>query len=330
MSKKIKVLLDYLGEIDKRALAQLPVSKFELIRAARVRKNEAERKANLKNMDAVYVRTDDFYSGDILRGNPNLKLVAFGGTGYQQYIDVPAATELGIAVMNAPGANANAVAEYAVALALDVVRKVSFYNSDIKSGRKKIMVTNEIGALKIGLIGHGNINRRVHEILKNGFDADVKFWDYMDKKSTPLNKILKESDIVIIAITENAQTRNFINKERIAMMKPGAILINPARPGLVDSNALYAALKSGKLSAAALDGMPSGAVREKLLKLPDDKFIASPHIAARTIQALFNTDIMALRSIAEFFKTGKSKLIVNPEYKKATRSQQPGTSGRKK
>lgn len=317
MVKKIKVLLDYLGEIDRRALAQLPGGKFELVRAVRVKKNEAERKANLKGMDAVYVRTDDFYSGETIRGNPSLKLIVFGGTGYQQYIDVGAATKMGVAVISNPGVNAYSVAEYAVSMALDTVRKVSFYNSDIKSGRKKIVVTNELGALKIGLIGHGNINRNIERILKRGFGADVRFWDYADKTSTPLNKILKESDVVIIAITENAATRGFMNAQRIAMMKKSAVLINPARPGLVDADALYAALKSGKLAAAAFDGMPDGPVREKLLKLPDDMFIASPHIASRTMQALFNTDMQALKRIADFFKTGKSKHVVNPDYKKA-------------
>ncbi|MCL1892032.1 MAG: hypothetical protein FWF97_01915 [Alphaproteobacteria bacterium] len=318
MAKKIKVVLDYLGEIEKHALAQLPASRFELVRAKRVKKDEAERKANLAGADAVYFRGDDFYSDFVLRGNPNLKLAVYGGTGYQQYIDVDAATKHGIAVIATPGLNANAVAEYAVAMALDAVRKVSFYNSDIKNGKKKILVTNEISALKIGLIGHGNINRRVDAIFQGGFGADVRFWDYADKTSTPLNRILKESDIVIIAITENAQTRGFLNKARIAMMKKGAVLINPARPGLVDANALYAALKSEKLSAAAFDGMPEGSIRAKLLALSDDRFIASPHIAARTLQALHATDMAALKSIAEFFKTGKSKLIINPEYKKFT------------
>lgn len=306
---KIKILLDYLGEIDRRALAELPRNKFDIVRAKRVRKNAAERRENLIGMDAVYVRTDDFYSADIL--NPTLKLIAFGGTGYQQYIDVAAATKMGIRVMNAPGANAQSVAEYAAALTLDAVRKVSFYNSNMKSGRKKILVTNEIGGLKIGLIGHGNINKRVHKILHRGFGADVKYWDYADPNGTPLNTILRHSDIIIIAITENDKTRNFIDATKIAKMKNGAILINPARPNLVEPRALLAAIKSGKISAAAFDGLYETSVREKFLGLPDDKFIVAPHIAARTADALFNTDMMALAEIAKFFKTGKSKYIVN-------------------
>lgn len=313
---KIKILLDYLGNIDKKATSILPKNNFQTIRAKREKKNAAERRANLHGMDAVYVRTDDFYSDEVLKNNKDLKLVVFGGTGYQQYIDVAAATKHGIAVMNTPGANAQSVAEFAVAMILDSVRKVSFYNSNMKSGKKKILITNELASLKIGLIGHGNINGRIEKILVNGFGADVKYWDYMDKKSTPLNTILQKSDIVIIAITETPQTRNFIDAAKIKKMKNGAILINPARPNLVEPNALLAALNSGKLSVAAFDGLYDAPISKKLLKLSDDKFIASPHIAARTMDALLNTDVMAMQEILQFFKTGKSKYIVNPEYKK--------------
>lgn len=308
---KIKILIDYIGEISPYALRALPRSQFEIHHAKRERKNATERRENLRGMDAVYIRTDDVYSAAVLRDNPSLKLVAFGGTGYQQYVDVAAATKFGVRVMNAPGANAQSVAEYAVGMVLDSVRKISFYNSNMKSGHKKILVTNEISALKIGLIGHGNINKRIEKILTRGFGADVKYWDYSDKNSTPLNTVLRASDIIIIAITENDSTRNFIDAMKIAKMKNGAILINPARPNLVEPNALLSALKSGRLSAAAFDGLYEGPIAQKLLKLSDDKFTVAPHIAARTTQALVNTDTMAFNEIAKFFKTGKSKFIVN-------------------
>lgn len=313
---KIKLLLDYLGNIDKKAISILPKAGFQTVRAKREKKNAAERHANLRGMNAVYVRTDDFYSDEVLKNNKDLKLVVFGGTGYQQYIDTSAATKHGIAVLNTPGANAQSVAEFAVGMVLDSVRKFTFYNSNMKAGKKKILITNELGSLKIGLIGHGNINSRIEKILVNGFNVDVKYWDYMNKKSTPLDTILKTSDIVIIAITEIPATRNFIDAAKIKKMKKGAILINPARPNLVEPNALIAALNSGKLSAAAFDGLYDTPIREKFLKFSDEKFVVSPHIAARTSDALLNTDIMAMKEIVQFFKTGKSKYIVNPEYKK--------------
>lgn len=313
---KIKLLLDYLGNIDKKAIGILPKTRFQTTRAKREKKNATERHDNLRGMNAVYVRTDDFYSDAVLKNNKDLKLVVFGGTGYQQYIDIAAATKYGIAVLNTPGANAQSVAEFAVGMVLDSVRKLTFYNSNMKAGKKKILITNELGALKIGLIGHGNINSRIEKILKSGFNADVKYWDYMDKKSTPLDTILKESDIVIIAITEVPATRNFIDAAKIKKMKKGAILINPARPNLVEPNALIAALNSGKLAAAAFDGLYDTPIRKKFLKFSDEKFVVSPHIAARTMDALLNTDIMAMKEILQFFKTGKSEYIVNPEYKK--------------
>jgi len=163
--------------------------------------------------------------------------------------------------------------------------------------------------MKIGLIGYGKINRHVHKILADGFGADVQFWNRTPTDGgTELGTILSESDIIFVAMTGNAGTKNFIDAAKIAKMKNGVILINPARPLLVDEDAMLCALKSGRVSTYAVDGKLEHA---GLMEMCGDKVICTPHIAARTTDAWGKTDIMAFKNIVDFFETGTSENIVN-------------------
>jgi lactate dehydrogenase-like 2-hydroxyacid dehydrogenase len=265
--------------------------------------DENELAATIADADAVYLGGDDFYSANVLHGAKNLKLMSFGGTGYEIFIDARAATDMGIAITNTPGANSGSVAEMSVGLALDALRKITFTNrTDVRP------VAREIGALKIGLIGYGNINRAVHKILRDGFGADVRYWNRSGDGVTPLDIILSESDMIFIAITANDKTKHFIDADKISKMKDGVILINTAWPSLIDDAAVLDAIKSGRIAAVASDGMFDN---PEFLKLGNDKYIATPHIAARTTDAWNKTDMIAFQNIVDFFETGTSKNIVN-------------------
>ncbi|MDR0741431.1 MAG: hypothetical protein LBF28_01510 [Rickettsiales bacterium] len=295
---KIKLHISCLSPVSPDALALVQNDKYELTFQDKMAANEEELTATITDKDALYLGGDDFYSEKVLSGAKNLKLISFGGTGYQSFIDVKAATNLGITITNTPATNSKSVAEMAVGLALDILRKITFAN---RTEEKPL--ARELGALKIGLIGFGNINKSVYKILKDGFGADVRYWNRTGD-TTPLNTILAESDMIFIAITENEETEGFIGAEQIAKMRNGVILINPARPHIVDETALLAALKSGKISAVAQDGYYEN---EEIMKLGNDKFIATPHIAARTTDAWNKTDIMAFQNIVDFFEPGASK-----------------------
>jgi D-3-phosphoglycerate dehydrogenase len=292
-----------LSPVSPEALALVQNDKYELSFQNQTIKNEDELAAIIADVDAVYLGGDDFYSERVLRNAKNLKLLSFGGTGYASFIDVKAAKELGITITNTPGANSGSVAEMAIGLALDALRKITFTN---KTNEKP--VAREISALKIGLIGFGNINQRIYKILKDGFGADVRYWNKTGD-TTPLDTILSESDMIFVAITANDETKGFIGSEQIAKMKDGVILVNPARPSLIDENALLNGLKSGKIAAIAQDGYYEN---PEFMKLSNDKFIATPHIAARTKDAWHKTDMIAFQNIVDFFETGTSKNIVNP------------------
>jgi phosphoglycerate dehydrogenase-like enzyme len=299
---KIKLHISYLSPISPDALALVQNDKYELSFQNQMAANEEELAAAIVDKDAVYLGGDDFYSEKVLQQAKNLKLLSFGGTGYATFIDAKAAKKLGITITNTPGANSQSVAEMAVGLAIDVLRKITFVNRT-----EEKPVAREINSLKIGLIGFGNINKAVYKILNDGFGANVRYWNRTGD-TTPLDAILSESDMIFIAITSNDETKSFINAEQIAKMKDGVILINPARPDLINADALLAALKSGKVAAVAQDGYYDN---PKFMELPNDKFIATPHIAARTTEAWSKTDMMAFQNIVDFFETGTSKNIVD-------------------
>ncbi len=301
--KKIKLHISCLSPVSPTALALVQNDKYELSFQNQTIKNEEELAAIIADSDAVYLGGDDFCSEKVLRAAKNLKLLSFGGTGYASFIDTKTAKELGITITNTPGANSQSVAEMSIGLALDALRKITFTN---KTNEKP--VSREIGVLKIGLIGFGNINQRIYKILKDGFGANVRYWNKTGD-ATPLDTILSESDMIFIAITANDETYGFIGAEQIAKMKDGVILINPARPSLIDENALLDGLESGRIAAVAQDGYYEN---PEFVKLPNDKFIATPDIAARTKDAWDKTDMIALQNIVDFFETGTSKNIVNP------------------
>jgi lactate dehydrogenase-like 2-hydroxyacid dehydrogenase len=190
----------------------------------------------------------------------------------------------------------------AIGLAFDALRKITFTN---KTNEKP--VSRELDALKIGLVGFGNINKAIYRILKNGFGADVRYWNRTGE-TVSLDTILRESDMIFISITANDETKGFIDSGQIAKMKKGVILINPARPNLIDEKALLDALKSGKILAVAQDGYFDN---PEFMNLSNDKFIATPHITARTKEAWSKTDKMAFQNIVDFFETGTCKNIVD-------------------
>jgi gluconate 2-dehydrogenase len=301
--KKIKLHVSYLSPVCAGALALVQNDRYDLTFQDRLAANEEELAATIADADAVYIGGDDFYSAAVLKRAKNLKLLSFGGTGYATFIDVAAAKELGIAITNTPGANSKSVAEFSVGLAIDALRKITFANKteNRPSGR-------ELGALKIGLIGYGKINQHIHKILRDGFGADVRFWNRSQVPGgVDLDSVLSESDMIFLAITSNDETRNFIGADKIEKMKDGVILINPARPDLVDEAALVSAIESGKMSAYAVDDRPP----PSLMKFGNDKVIATPHMAASTPDAWNKTDMIAFQNIVDFFETGTCKNIVN-------------------
>ena len=194
---------------------------------------------------------------DFLEACPKLKMLSIAFTGLD-HIDMEECQRRGILVKNAAGYSTEAVAELAIALMIDLYRKVPENDTITRQcNRKGLMPGLEIKGKTLGIIGMGNIGQRVAK-LANAFGCKVLAWNRTPKQIegvTFVDKetLLKESDIVTLHIALNNETRDFITEKEFALMKPNAILVNTARGPVVNEQALANALKEGKIAGAATD-----------------------------------------------------------------------------
>lgn len=224
-------------------------------------------------------------SGDDLRRGTGLRLVHKLGAGVNT-IDVDTATELGIAVANMPGANAPSAAEGTVLLMLAAMRRLLELDRETRAGRgwptdaSLGETVRDIGCCTVGLVGYGNIARRVGTIV-NAMGSEVLHTSTADDRTPgwrPLPELLAASDIVSLHLPLTAATGNLIDAAALALMKPGSLLVNTSRGAVVDEPALVAALRSGHLAAAGLDVFAVEPVNpdNPLLKL--ENVVVTPHV----------------------------------------------------
>ena len=244
---------------------------------------------------------------DFLDACPNLKMLSIAFTGLD-HIDMEECQRRGIKVMNAAGYSTEAVAELAIALMIDVYRKVR--ENDIitrECQRKGIMPGREIGGKTIGIIGMGNIGQRVAKIA-NAFGCKVLAWNrtpktvegvtFVDKET-----LLKEADIVTLHIALNNETRDFITEKDFALMKPSAILINTARGPVVNEMALANALKNGVIAGAATDVYGTEPPLKKDNPLFDaPNLIMLPHIGFATEEAFVLRLGIVVKNVEDWLK----------------------------
>ena len=237
--------------------------------------------------------------------NTKIRLVQVTGAGVDR-LDQSAMTRLGIPVANVAGGSNAAVAEYAVTAASALLRRFAWEDAEIKEGnyvkfRSRIIADNLAGldGLLIGVVGFGTIGRAVAAAFHRMgcricyFDpaaVDVSIAKEIDAKSMPLNDLLAQADVVTLHVPLLSDTTNLIGARELARMKPGAVLIQASRGGVVDEAALAASLTSGHLGGAAVDVYstePPGA-DNPLLALTGEaarRLILTPHIAGVTRQA---------------------------------------------
>ena len=264
----------------------------------------------IREIDAIILRTANI-TRDIISQASSLKVIVKHGVGCNT-IDLEAAKEYKIPVINTPKANTNSVAELIIGLILNVCRGIAFCDAKSRhEGFGRIappeMTGIELTGKTIGLVCMGNIALRTGEILKNGFDTVLVGYDpyctaeqaaiFGIKKYNDLNKMLEVSDIVNISVPLTPSTKNLIAGDSFLHFKKNAVLINAARGGIVNEDDLYTALKTRQLRAAACDAFvkepPTG--ENKLTKL--NNFCATPHIGANTEEALYRMGMEAVEAV---------------------------------
>jgi len=267
-------------------------------------------KERIKDYDAIIVRGRTKVTHEIINNGKNLKLIARAGSGLDN-IDLKAAEEKGIAVINTPEASADSVAELTIGLMISLARRIPHADYSMKRGEwlKKELMGFLLKGKKLGLIGLGRIGSRVARIAKAmGMEILVtkrtppppELMKSLEAKFLPLDELLRQSDIISIHVPLTEETRKMINAEKIRLMKNGSYLINTSRGEVVDEEALLEALHSGKIGGAALDVYSiEPPKRLELIKQPN--VICTPHIGAQTVEAQKETSKAIAEKIIQFF-----------------------------
>ena len=268
---------------------------------------------------AVLVRSAVRITGPVIDASDKLQVIGRAGIGVDN-IDVVRATERGIAVLNTPNANATTTAELALAHIMSLSRNLPEADRSVREGkweRSKFM-GSELANKRLGIFGYGNIGRIVASRAKALNMKVVAYDPFVNKEvfaadgvvSLDLDELVATSDYITIHCPLNDKTRKVFNAERLAAMKPGARIINCARGGIIDEDALYDALKSGKLAGAALDVFenepPKGS---PLLGLQNTVF--TPQLGASTSEAQTTAGLEIAQQVAVYLQTGEPVNAIN-------------------
>ena len=255
-------------------------------------------RAALADADGLIVRSETRVDRELIAAGPRLAVVARAGVGVDA-IDVSAASEAGIVVLNTPGANTLAATEQTFALLLSLCRHTPQAVAALRAGvwDRKPLVGTELAGKTLGIVGLGRIGSAVavrakafgmRLVASDPFISAARA-DAFDAPLLPLDELLMRSDIVTLHVPLTAQTRGMIGAAQLALLRPHALLVNCARGGVIDEQALLDALDGGALRGAALDVVaeeppPAGGTGARLHRHP--RVVATPHIGGSTSEAL--------------------------------------------
>ncbi len=258
--------------------------------------------------DALAVRSSTQVNREVLDAAENLKVVARAGIGLDN-VDIDEATKKGVAVMNTPGGNTVTTAEHAIAMLMALSRNIPRGTASLKQGRweKKYLQGREISNKILGVIGFGNIGSIVAGLGKGlkmkviVFDPNISS-EHIQKAGfeyVGLDELYQRADYITVHVPKMDSTIDLLDADAFEKVKPGVMVINCARGGIVNENALYEAIVSGKVDGAAVDVFstePPGT--HPLLEL--DQVIATPHLGASTMEAQSNVAVAAANQIIAY------------------------------
>ncbi len=280
-------------------------------------------RAALVEADGLIVRSETKVDRSLLEGAPKLSVVARAGVGVDA-IDVPAATEAGIVVLNTPGANTLAATEQTFALLLSLARHTVDAVNSVRAGRweRKPFIGTELAGKTLGIVGLGRIGGAVAQraaafgmklLVTDPFISKARA-EAFHAELVPLEELLARADIVTLHTPLNKLTRGMIDAAKLAVMQRHALLINCARGGVIDETALLSALDAGTIAGAAIDVVgqeppPPDGSGAKLHRHP--KVVATPHLGGSTHEALERIAIELAQDVASVLLGGPASAAVN-------------------
>ena len=269
--------------------------------------------------DALIVRSETKVTPKIIEAGKNLKIMGRAGVGVDN-IDLPTATKHGVIVVNSPEGNTVAAAEHTWAMLLAMARQIPQAHGKLKTGvwDKKSFKGIEVLNKTLGVVGLGKIGRRVASyalgmgmrVIASDPFVTPDYAKSLGVELKSFEEVIKDSDFITFHIPKTKETANLVNAETIAKMKKGVRLVNVARGGIVDEKALYDALKSGQVKAAALDVFEKEPCESSpLFEL--DNIVVTPHLGASTVEAQVNVAIDVAEQIVEVLRGGAARSAVN-------------------
>lgn len=276
----------------------------------------------VKDTDGIFYMQAKSYpiTRKIIESGEKLRFIQSAGVGYER-IDLKAATDNSVVVMNMPVGTTISVAEHTVALILGCTKNlVKAHENTVKGGWRIMALGVELWNKTLGIIGFGRIGKEVVKRMK-GFEMKILIYDpYVGEeeikkfggKKVDLKTLLKDSDIVSIHSPLTKETENLIGEKELGLMKPTAILVNTARGELIDEEALYKALKERRINYAGLDVFRQEPVNTDNPLLNLDNVVLTPHMAVQTLDAVMRS--MNQNGIqVEKALNGIYENVVNPE-----------------
>ena len=273
----------------------------------------------IRDADALVVRSATKVTAQLLASAGRLRVIGRAGTGVDN-VDLAAATEKGVVVMNTPGGNAQSVAEHTMALLLALARRIPQADASMKQGHweKKKLEGMELRGKTLGLIGLGQIGAAVASLAK-AFEMRVVAYDpYVSSllageqavKLVSLEEVLKAADFISLHASSTPETRHLINARTLALAQPGVRIVNCARGELVNEADLLAALESGLVAGAGLDVFEVEPPKDSKLAV-HPSVIATPHIAGSTEEAQEIVGIRIAEQIRDYLLLGVPRNAVN-------------------
>lgn len=324
-----KIEASQIGIKDKRVLVADPISsdgikllEQEVTVEVAHKLSISELKARIEKADGLVVRSETKVVREVIDAAEKLKVIARAGVGTDN-IDVEAATRQGIVVINSPEGNTISAAEHTMALILSLVRKIPGAHQSLTRGEwnRNTFVGYELYNKTLGIIGFGKIGRAVAERGK-GFQMRIVAYDPfltlqhakdLGVELVRLSELLEVSDIITIHVPLTKETTNLIATQELSKLKKGAFIVNCARGGIVDEDALYQALTSGHIGGAALDVFskepPTGS---SLLQLPN--VVLTPHLGASTKEAQSKVAVDVVEQLLDVLKGKSPRSAVNIPY----------------
>jgi D-3-phosphoglycerate dehydrogenase len=307
--------------VAQRSDSQVLVLLQKVAEVAQVQEgNLGDLKEKLRGAQAALVGTWMKFDAGLMDVSPALKVISRTGAGVDN-VDVPAATQRGILVLNTPTANSLSVAEHAVALLLALSKQLAFLDASIRQDNfkaRRLYLPVDVEGKTLGVLGCGNIGRVTAQKCRDAFHMRTIGWDPYVKPApagielfSTMQGILKQADYVSLHLPLVPETKNLIAQKELSLMRPSAFLINTSRGGIVNEAALAEALNAATIAGAALDVFEQEPPERGSPLLSCKNLLMTPHSAALTRECVVRVAICAAQGIVDYLGGRRPEFVVN-------------------